>query len=283
MSKFRLPIMVAIGLIGALTLLLVIPQSRTVTLLVEGQPVTVTTSARRVADILDEAGFPLGEADAVSPAANQRVGEGDTISLTQASRINLQADGETTSFYSTDRTPNAWLAASGITLAPADRLIVNGQETSPEKQLLFQRRITVQVRRAVTISLESDGRMWTIQSSAPTLGRALWDAGFQLTSSDVLSPDPETPLTGEISAVLVPGRQIQITASGQTTNAVTSAATVGEALAQAGFSLQGLDFSIPDEDTPLPEDGSIRIVRVAEEVVINQEAIPFQTLYQMLR
>ena len=190
MSKFRLPIMVAIGLIGALILLLVIPQNRTITLLVEGQPVTVTTSARRVADILDEAGFPLGEADAVSPAANQRVGDGDTISLTQASRINLQADGETTSFYSTDRTPNAWLAASGITLAPADRLIVNGQEASPEKPLLFQRRITVEVRRAVTISLESDGRMWTIQSSAPTLGRALWDAGFQLTSSDVLSPDP---------------------------------------------------------------------------------------------
>ncbi|MFN2146673.1 MAG: ubiquitin-like domain-containing protein [Anaerolineales bacterium] len=282
MSKFRLPILVAIGLTGAIILLLMIPRSRTVTILVEGQPVTVTTSARRVADILDEAGFPLGEADAVSPAADQRVGDGDTITLAQASRITIQADGETTSFYSTERTPTAWLAESGLTLAPADRLVVNGQEISPEKQMLYQPRLNVEIRRAVTISLESAGRLWTIQSSAPTLGRALWDAGFQLSSSDVLTPDPETPLTGDLSAVLVPGRQIQITASGETINAVTSADTVGEALAQAGFSLQGLDYSIPDEDAPLPEDGSIRIVRVVEEVVINQEAIPFQTLYELL-
>jgi uncharacterized protein YabE (DUF348 family) len=281
MIKKRLPILLGIGLVIAL-LLLVLPRQRTVTIRVEGQPVEVTTSARQAADILEEAGFPLNPGDEVDPAPNTRIRNGGTITLTQASLISIHDGGEVQTLSATSRSPALWLEQAGIALEAEDRLLVNGQEIDPAGRVPFSRRITLEVRRAVEIKLTRGGETWTIKSAAPTLGRALWDAGFTLSPSDVLTPGAESPLTGDIAAAWIPGRQVQIRVDGETHSAATSASTVGEALAQTGFALQGLDYSIPSEEQPLPADGAIQIVRITEEVVIQEETIPFQTQYQLL-
>ncbi len=57
----------------------------------------------------------------------------------------------------------------------------------------------------------------------------------------------------------------------------TSAQTVGEALAEAGIPLLGLDYSVPAEKEPLPSDGQIKIVRVSEAVQLAQKPIPFES------
>jgi 3D (Asp-Asp-Asp) domain-containing protein len=44
----------------------------------------------------------------------------------------------------------------------------------------------------------------------------------------------------------------------------------------------GLDYSLPDVDEPLPDDGRIQLVRVREEIVIEQEPLPFETNYEPL-
>jgi len=48
------------------------------------------------------------------------------------------------------------------------------------------------------------------------------------------------------------------------------------------MALQGLDYSIPPEDAPIPEDGKIRLVRVREDVTLEQEPLPFGIQYQPL-
>ncbi|MBN2045772.1 MAG: DUF348 domain-containing protein [Anaerolineales bacterium] len=281
MLKKHLPILIGIGLAIAI-LLLILPGQQTVTILVEGQPVEVTTSARRVADVLADAGFPLNQGDEVSPGPNSIVRNGETISLTQASLVSIHVNGETETFTSTERSPGLWFEQAGVILSEEDRILVNGQQVDPAGKVPYSARISVEVRRAVKISLTRAGETWQISSSAPTLGRALWDAGFLLTPSDLLTPSPETPLEQEINAVWVPGKQIRVEVDGEIFSTATSAGTVGEALAQTGFPLQGLDYSIPAEEAPLPADGAIQIVRVTEEVVIIEETIPFQTQFQLL-
>ena len=68
--------------------------------------------------------------------------------------------------------------------------------------------------------------------------------------------------------------------NGNTHQVRTVANTVGEALAQAGFALQGLDYSIPAENAPIPKDGNIRVVKVIEDVIIDQTDTPFTKQYQ---
>ncbi|MBC8330578.1 MAG: G5 domain-containing protein, partial [Anaerolineae bacterium] len=48
------------------------------------------------------------------------------------------------------------------------------------------------------------------------------------------------------------------------------------------LALQGLDFSLPPESAPLPEDGIIKIVRVREEVLLEQAPLPFGATQQAL-
>jgi hypothetical protein len=57
----------------------------------------------------------------------------------------------------------------------------------------------------------------------------------------------------------------------------SSAEIVGQALAEAGFPLVGLDYAVPSEDSPLPADGQLRVVRVVEAIALSQKALPYQT------
>jgi 3D (Asp-Asp-Asp) domain-containing protein len=59
-----------------------------------------------------------------------------------------------------------------------------------------------------------------------------------------------------------------------------AAATVGEALSAAGLAAQGLDYSQPPLESPLPVDGQIRLVRVDESIQLEQKLLPFETFYQ---
>jgi 3D (Asp-Asp-Asp) domain-containing protein len=54
---------------------------------------------------------------------------------------------------------------------------------------------------------------------------------------------------------------------------------VGEVLAQEGVTLVGLDYTVPAEDAPLPGDQLIRIVRVQRAFVVEQEPIPYETVW----
>ncbi len=63
----------------------------------------------------------------------------------------------------------------------------------------------------------------------------------------------------------------------------SSAQTVGEALAEAGIPLVGLDYSLPAEKELLPSDGQIRVVRVTESVLLAQSSIPFESDFQASR
>ena len=53
----------------------------------------------------------------------------------------------------------------------------------------------------------------------------------------------------------------------------SAAETVGAGLNDAGLRLIGLDYAIPDTSQPIPSNGQIQLVRVREEVQMEQQAI----------
>ncbi|MEJ2757615.1 MAG: ubiquitin-like domain-containing protein, partial [Anaerolineales bacterium] len=180
----------------------------------------------------------------------------------------------------TSRIPEEWLSELDITLVNGDKLTVNGAEMPISRPVPYQAAISAEVLRSVSYSLVHSGKRISLSSAAPTVGQALWEAGYILSESDLIEPAPETPLTEDLSIRLIPGKQIQVEADGKTLNLTTSANTVGSALSQVGLTLQGLDYSIPAVEAPIPADGRIKVVRVKEEVLINQQPLAFTTTYQ---
>jgi hypothetical protein len=73
-----------------------------------------------------------------------------------------------------------------------------------------------------------------------------------------------------------PARDLKVFVGDKALNIRSAAKTVGEALAEAGIPLVGLDISSPPESEAPPPDGQIRLVRVYETFEVTLESIPFE-------
>jgi uncharacterized protein YabE (DUF348 family) len=254
--------------------------TRTVTILVDGDMVSVSTRALTVGGALDAAGFETGPRDKVEPAQFWLLTDGLVINLQRASVIELEADGEIRYKTSAEKDPIALLSEFGVDLGENDVVLVSGRPLAASATLPPLTRIHLEVRRSVPITLTENGQSTSFESAATTLGEALAEQRIQLNFADELSPSAETILSGPIDATLIRAQTIEIFAGGETFDLATAATTVGEALAEAGIALQGLDYSEPAEGDPIPEDRQIEVVRVSETVLLEQQIIPHETDWQ---
>ena len=240
-----------------------------------GKVITLHAAALTTGQALYAAGVRLDPADTVTPRLDQPAPLNGQITIRRAVLATLWADGQLRQISGPERDPAALLAAAGITLAPADRLLLDGKPLSAGDQLPTGRPIVLQLRRARTFVLDNQGRRQKYASTAPTVAGALWDAGVRLSPSDALSVPAGQPLDNNMLIAYRPARALTIQAGGLTIPSRSTAATIGEALAEAGVSLQGLDFTRPAEDQPLPQDGKIQVVRVSEDITLTTTLLPY--------
>jgi uncharacterized protein YabE (DUF348 family) len=255
---------------------------KTVTLVLNGQEVPRSTYALTVGQFLSEEKILLGAEDQILPATGGWLREGEIVSIERAGRVFIQADGKNHSLLTTERSPANLLAAAGIPLYPGDRLLVDGRPAAPDQALSPTSAHSLQVQRTVPIRLSTPTGIVNLNSSAATLGQALWEAGIRLWAMDALTPAPETPLSGPLEATLKTSQPLVVRFQGGQIRLRSAAANTGDALAAAGLPLQGLDYSIPPASDPLPPDGRIRIVRVQESVLLETEPLSFETQSQPL-
>ena len=193
------------------------------------------------------------------------------IILDKAKVITLQTN---------ERDLSALLSQAGIVLHPNDRVLLNGIPVSIDQPITTYP-ITLQVRRAVPIIIDTPEGEKQMPSSAWTVGEALQEASIWLRAGDRITPSLNSPISNpSITIYQLPSHALSITTNGRTITTSSSAQTVGEALAEAGIPLIGLDYSVPAEDELLPADGQIRVVRVTESLQLAQKPIPFESELQ---
>ena len=194
----------------------------------------------------------------------------------QTSSITILDGGQIFHVTSTEEIPLVVLTQNGFSPQPADRILLNGQPVALDQPFPPSNFIQLQLRRAVDVTLVTPQGEQALRSSAFTVGQALSEAGFELTVNDRITPPAESALTSELVIQFTPAREVTILGGGTAITLRTSAQTVGEALAEAGIPLVGLDTSSPLESEAIPPDGQIRVVRVRESVSVALEPIPFE-------
>jgi uncharacterized protein YabE (DUF348 family) len=177
-------------------------------------------------------------------------------------------------------TPAALLISAGLLFRPEDRILINGQIVPAESDIP-ENSNTIQIRHAVPISIINGGKEIKLQSSAFTVGEVLDEAGIAVKAGDILDPPASTPIIGPLTIEYFPATEIRINKGSNSYTNFVSTGTVGQALAEAGITLQGLDYSIPAENDPLPPGGQIQIVGVNESLTLIQKSIPFNTEVQL--
>lgn len=176
---------------------------------------------------------------------------------------------------SSERVPLILLTEAGITPQPNDRALVNGVAIPIDQPITADGSIQLQLRRAVMLTLVTSQGQQTLQTSAFTVGQVLSEAGYSLSLNDKINPPAETAITDSLTVTYFPARDLIIYSGADIFNIRSAAGTVGEALAEAGIPLIGLDISRPLENEALPADGQIRVTRVYESIHITLEPIPF--------
>ena len=254
---------------------------KTINLSLDGQTSSLTTYAFTVGGLLHQQSIPLGEQDYLEPALDEWLKNRQTVTLVRAIPVQIWADGRLVSLHSPSRSPQELLAQAGLTTGPGDQLLWHGRPYPPELAFPDEiQAIELQIKRAVAFSLIEGKQTYTLSSTAATLGEALWEAGIRYTEADRLDPPASTPLQAGLQARLTRARPITVHTLSGDLPSFTTATTVGEALAQVGLALQGLDYSLPGESEAIPAGGQITLVRVREEVRIEQTPLAFETQYQ---
>jgi uncharacterized protein YabE (DUF348 family) len=251
---------------------------RPATLLVNGIPIPIQVRAMTVGGALREVGVPLHPQDQLSPRPDAWLGWRGAIRLERAGQVTIQEDDQTQpkSLISAEKLPANVLLAAGIRLFPNDQLFWNGLLLDPTQPLPLAPEYLLQYRKAAVFTI-TGSQSKQIYTSAVTLGQAMWQAGLVLQAVDTTAERMEEPFEPGASINLERAVPLAIQVDGHTLNTQTSAANVGQALAQVGISLQGLDYSQPAEDQPLPPEGVIQVVRVREEVSLQQTSLPFSS------
>ncbi len=193
-------------------------------------------------------------------------------------RVVLSVDGSVHRFLAEAASLRQVLDQAGTSLHEGDSLLMAGSPLDPDGPLPQVAPLVLQVRRARQIQIPVAGK--GLHTAAPTLAQALWEAGVVLRVGDRLDPGAHSrPQDGQEVAfqAAVP---LTIQVGEAVIHSRSASEDVGSALQDAGLSLQGLDYSRPAADQPLPPDGSIEVVRVREEVLLEQESLPFETLFQ---
>jgi uncharacterized protein YabE (DUF348 family) len=235
-----------------------------------------------VAQVLQAAGISLAPEDQVEPGPYALVPLNGQIRIRRAIQAWVWEDGQMHTAFGPGPSAFDLLAQNKISLEPEDRLLWNGKPATEEALPQTGQPLVLQIIRAKTVRLDIAGQPREIQTTAASAARALWEAGVQVGPGSRLSADPASLPSSSSVIAYQPGRAMTIQVGGQTLAVQTTAATVGEALAETGLSLQGMDYSLPAEDQPVPADGRIRVVRVLEEISLNQTLLPYETVYEPL-
>jgi resuscitation-promoting factor RpfB len=272
-------ILLFITLVGSLLLLSLEPQ-KTVYLTLNENIIPIETSANTLYQFLQEENIPIREGDQVSAENVSWLKDGQTVIVQQAMQVLIIEDENEHAILTVQRKPGKMLQEAHIQLGPQDVLLVNGQELPLDETLPYSESLSLQVLRASQVSLDLNGESFTFVSTAATLGQALWEQGITLTQADVLQPPPTTALDGELQAELVTAQEFQLHVDGSQIELLTTTENIAEAMAQNGIPLQGLDYTVPSADEPIPYNGLVHLVRVEEIITLETETIPFSLEYQ---
>jgi 3D (Asp-Asp-Asp) domain-containing protein len=129
----------------------------------------------------------------------------------------------------------------------------------------------------VTLQL-SHGSEHKIQTPARTVGEALHDANVQLYLADQITPTLASPIEPGMTITVEQSVPVNIDVDGRTIRTRTLRNQVGEVLNDLGVALVGEDYTQPAIDAPVQADSAVKVVRVREEVLVEQEAIPYETV-----
>ncbi len=137
----------------------------------------------------------------------------------------------------------------------------------------------ITLRRATPITLSDGGVTTTLYTTAGTVGQVLDGQGMTLFLADQVTPSLQARIAPGTAITVRRSVPVQIEVDGKVIHTRTLAEKVAGVLGQEGIALVGRDIVSPTLDTPIGSNLAIRLTRIREELAVEFDPIPFQTVW----
>jgi uncharacterized protein YabE (DUF348 family)/transposase len=178
---------------------------KTLTLSVDGSPMTVSTMKSRVIDVVRENGFAVDNHDELYPAADQPVHQSDTIVLKRGRPLQVSVDG--------GQSKQAWTTALTVDEALKQLSI---RDAAPAAASRFSRvplaGMVLSLVSAKKVHIVDGGVASDRRLAAPNVGLLLAAAGAPLEQGDKVFPPASTAVTEGMKIVVTRIRTLTVTA-----------------------------------------------------------------------
>ena len=235
----------------------------------------IKTRKIRTDAILKEAGIFFSDTDKIFPRLNYWMTENYLLRVDHPLTVELIRQDERLSFTSYENLAGNILLSGGVKLFPGDQILWNQTEIQADSLIGAESDIQLSISshnffKLIRDSLNSSQIIYT---QAETVGEALQPFEADIPQGALIYPERETVFQNGMTIEICEPKMLTITSNGIETQISGSGKTVGEALARAGVPLQGLDYCIPSENSPLPLDGRISVFRVREDASLTASVL----------
>ena len=235
----------------------------------------------------------------MSHSLDERIENGLRVTVERPRPFRITADGREIVISSWAGTPADLLADAGIVFDRHDQVIINDApggwdeaiSTGPvqlSEPLFGQGRaweqidrepLQIEINRSYLLTVDDGSIPYTIRTMAETVGEALRDAEITIYLGDHVQPRLGTPVSTGLRVRIYRSTPISLFADGRLHKTRSLSRTVGDALTEIGVGLSGLDEVLPSLDAPLYPDILITIFRVVEEIDLEEEFAPYETIF----
>lgn len=233
----------------------------------------------------------------ISHNLNTRITDGLRLFIERPQPFRILADGRETQASSWAKTPAELMTDAGIPFSPRDQVLIYGttigwddtMPTGPGRisdtrlsggpvwEQVERVPLLIEIKRSVRLTVYEDTVPYTIHTLAETVGEALRDAQITIYLGDEVQPSLGNRVSSGLRVFIRRSTPVSLLADGVLYKTRTQSENVGDVLTEIGVGLTGLDEVSPPLSADLYPDMQIQIVRVREEIEVEEEIAPFGT------
>ena len=265
-------------------------------------PARVAQAGSAVSDTPSAGGIDVSRTAApeglrISHNLDTRITDGLRLSIKRPQPFLIVADGREYESSSWAETPAELMTDAGILYSPRDQVLIFGTEigwedvipmgtgqgsdtvisSGPVWNRVERAPIEIEVNRSVRLTIYENSFPYTIHTLADTVGEALRDAEITIYLGDEVQPVLGTRVSSGLRVFIRRSMPVSLVADGVLYKTRTLSSSVGDVLAEIGVGLTGLDEVSPGLSSELYPEMQIQIVRVREEVEVEEEIAGYDT------
>jgi uncharacterized protein YabE (DUF348 family) len=242
---------------------------------------TVSGNYDSVDAVVAAAGVALRPEDLLIPSGDSRPDPETAIRVQRARPVRVRSEQDGARTIWTQQTKLApFLAEAEIEVGRTDQVFADGVQVPFGTWGSTAVPRVLEIGRFLTVTIRQGEEQRTIRTAADTVGEALAEAGIALYAADGVTPPLGAWLEPDTVIVVQRSMPLTIEVDGRVIQTRSHHSNPLDVLAQVGVGLVGEDYTAPGPETTLRANDTIRVIRVTEDFRVEDEPIPFQTVWQ---